>query len=103
MTRSQKRRVQCLGIRNKLELEAEATKIWHLKRKEDKPRASANINMVFILPTEYACQEGEDDEETTTDLILHSQPTVFQKLEKQKHRHLKPLHVKLRALSMARQ
>ena len=31
------------------------------------------ICMVFILPTEYACQEDEDDEEMAARLVLQPQ------------------------------
>jgi hypothetical protein len=29
--------------------------------------------MIFILPTKYACQEDEDDEETAARLVLQPQ------------------------------
>ena len=92
LTGLQERRIQHLGHLEQFEIEAEAA---NPKRKADQPRALANVNMIFILPAEYACEEGEwVGEEVATRLVLHSQPAVSEKPKKEKHRHLKPLYLK---------
>jgi hypothetical protein len=53
LTRSQNRRVQRSRQNEQVEMEAEAAKIWHPKKKADKPGTSININLVFFLPVEY--------------------------------------------------
>ena len=53
LTRSQKRRVQ--RLRNR-ELEAQKysrPRTWRVKQVADKGKPSANIDMVFVLPTEF--------------------------------------------------
>jgi hypothetical protein len=72
LTRSQKRRLQCLRCTEQLEIEVEAANIWCPKKKADELGTSANINMVFFLPAEYWSYPNEEDkEEASTHLILH--------------------------------
>jgi hypothetical protein len=94
LTRSQKRRVQRLRQKEQLEIEGEAAKIWHPKKKADEPGTSANINMVYFLPAEYQSQQDEEDEEEASAHFLHPQQAWFDKLEGEKHRHLKALYLK---------
>ena len=54
LTRSQKRRVQCL--RNKEMEQAQASgkpQVWHTKQITDRKQPSANIQMAFLLPSEF--------------------------------------------------
>jgi hypothetical protein len=82
----QKRRVQRLRPYEQLEQEAEATKIWYPKKKANKPRASADINMVFFLPTEYQNRsDGENEEEVVAHLVLHPQQAHFDKPDMTTH------------------
>jgi hypothetical protein len=49
--------------------------------------------MVFFLPTEYRSQQDEEDEEeAAAHLVSHPQQACFNKLEGEKHRHLKAVH-----------
>lgn len=50
--------------------------------------------MVFFLPAKYQSQADEEDqEEASTHLVLHPQQAHFDKLEGEKHRHLKALYL----------
>jgi len=54
LTRSQKRRVQ--RLRNKEMEQAQAsgkTQVWRIKQIADRKQPSANIQMVFLLPSEF--------------------------------------------------
>ena len=54
LTRSQKRRVQCL--RNKELGQAQASgkpQVWRTKQTADRKQPSANIQMAFLLPSEF--------------------------------------------------
>ena len=54
LTRSQKRRVQ--RLRNKKMEQAQAsskTQVWHAKQIADRKQPSANIQMAFLLPSEF--------------------------------------------------
>ena len=101
LTRSQKRRVQCL--RNKEMEPAQAfgnTQVWCTKQIADRKQPSANIQMAFLLPSEFrapADQEVYSDfdeseyEEIVAKLIVIQQ-AIFNKPVK--HQHLKALYVK---------
>ena len=80
MTRSHKRRVQCLRSRE-LEHAQKSSKpqVWRAKQTVDKGQPSGNIQMVFLLPSEFralADQEVYSDfdeseyEEMVTKLIV---------------------------------
>lgn len=87
--------MQCLRQNEQLEKEAEAAKIWLPKKKADKTGESADINVVFFLPAEYWNQSDEREEkEAATHLVLHSQQARFEKLQREKHQHLKALYLK---------
>jgi hypothetical protein len=84
-----------LRQREQLEIEAEAAKIWRLKKKADESKLSADVNMVFFLPAEYGNQaEGGNEEEFAAHLVLHAQQARFDKPEGEKHLHLKALYLK---------
>ena len=54
LTRSQKRRVQ--HLRNKEMEQAQASdkpQVWHTKQTADRKQPSANIQMAFLLPSEF--------------------------------------------------
>ena len=54
LTRSQKRRVQCL--KNKEMEQAQASvkpQVWRTKQIADRKQPSANIQMAFLLPSEF--------------------------------------------------
>ena len=91
LTRSQKRRVQCLRNR---ELEAQKNsrpQTWCVKQIANKGKPLANIDMVFILPAEFRApskyeqeeyDEGFDDKElkeAVALLTLQSQQAIFDK------------------------
>lgn len=101
LTRSQKRRVQ--RLRNiALEQKAPKSQVWHVKQIADKGKASAEVQMAFILTLEFmapASQEAEtyldfdetEFEELVAKLAL-TQQAIFDKPTK--HRHLKALCLK---------
>jgi hypothetical protein len=87
--------VQRVRQTEQLELEAEAAKICHPKKKADEPGTSADINMVFFLPAEYRNQPNEaDEEEAVAHLVLHPQQARFDKAKGEKHWYLKALYLK---------
>ena len=91
LIRSQKRRVQCL--RNK-ELEQAQTsdkpQVWRAKQTADRKQPSANIQMAFLLPSEFralAEQEVYSEYEEIVAKLMVIQQAIFDKPVK--HRHLK--------------
>ena len=101
MTRSQKRRVQRLRNRELEQAQASGKpQVWCAKQTADRRQPSANIQMTFLLPSEFrapADQEVSSDfdeseyEEIVAKLTVIQQ-AIFDKLVK--HRHLKALYVK---------
>jgi hypothetical protein len=105
LTRSQKRKVQ--HLRNR-ELEAQKysrPQTWRVKQTTDKGMPLTNVDMVFILPTEFRApskyeQEESDGEEYDEEelgegiapLALQPQQATFDKTSQ--HRHLKALYMK---------
>ena len=62
LTRSQKRRVQ--RLRNKELEQAQAsskTQVWHAKQIANRKQPSANIQMAFLLPSEFRI-DGESQQ-----------------------------------------
>ena len=54
LTRSQKRRVQCLRNKELKQTQASGkTQAWHAKQIADRKQPSANIQTVFLLPLEF--------------------------------------------------
>ena len=61
LIRSQKRRVQCL--RNKEMEQAQSsgkTQVWRTKQTADRKQPSANIQMAFLLPSEFRALADEE-------------------------------------------
>ena len=61
LTRSQKRKVQCLRSRE-LEQAQKSGKpqVWHAKQTTDKGQPSANIQMAFLLPSEFKAPADQE-------------------------------------------
>ena len=101
LTRSQKRRVQRLRSRE-LEQAQKSSKpqVWRAKQTSDKGQPSANIQMTFLLPSEFkalANQEvysdfHESEYEEMADQLTLIQQAIFDKPIK--HQYLKALYVK---------
>jgi len=54
LTRSQKRRVQCLKNQEMEQAQPSGkTQVWRTKQIVDKKQPSANIQMAFLLPSEF--------------------------------------------------
>ena len=54
LTRSQKRRVQCLKNKEMEQSQTSIkTQVWRIKQIADSKQPSANIQMVFLLPSEF--------------------------------------------------
>jgi hypothetical protein len=116
LSRSQKRRVQ--KLRTLEEVEAQylevlrktrpdlATKIrypreaeprrhrkeWRPKQKEADEGASADVNMVFVLPAEFNAPSHE--EAPVAQLDLGPRPVIFEKPQEKHYKHLKALYVR---------
>src|SRR6185369_4098423 len=116
LNRSQKRREQCL--RNLEEAEARYLDVLrkarpdlagqvrrpqrvarHPKRREWRPKhlkadekPSADVNMVFVLPSEFRAPHPE--ELAVTQLDLGPQPIIFEKPKENSYKHLKGLYLK---------
>ena len=101
LTRSQKRRVQ--RLRNKEMEQAQAsskTQVWHTKQIADRKQPSANIQMAFLLPSEFRAPANQEvyldfDESEYEEIVAKLtviQQTIFDKPVK--HQHLKALYVK---------
>jgi hypothetical protein len=108
LTKSQKRRVQCLRQLEQLE-EAERlvldkkkvrSKVWRPEPKangeeDDKPRA--DVNMVVFLPKEVMAlvdSDVSDEELDMAQLTLEPKQAIFDKPEDGKRQHLKALFLK---------
>ena len=93
LTRSQKRRVQCL---TNDELRQKRHKVWQVKQTVDKNKgkALAGISAIFMLPAQFrASNEVESDEEVVVaQWICQAESATFEKPEK--HLHLKALYLK---------
>ena len=101
MTRSQKRRVQ--HLRNKELEQAQVSgkpQVWHAKQIVDRKQPSANIQMAFLLPSEFralANQEvyldfNESEYEEIVVKLTVVQQAIFDRPVK--HWHLKALYMK---------
>ena len=101
LVRSQKRRVQRLRNRELEQAQSSGKpQVWRAKQTTDRRQPSANIEMAFLLPSEFrasADQEVYSDfreseyEEIVAKLTV-IQHAIFDKPIK--HRHLKALYVK---------
>src|SRR6185437_11013841 len=116
LSRSQKRRVQ--RLRNLEEVEAKyldvlrkarpdlAEQVRRPKRVEKRPprmewrpkqpraddKPSADVNMVFVLPSEFRAPQPE--ELAIAQLDLGPQPIIFEKPKEKSYKHLKGLYLK---------
>ena len=101
LTRSQKRRVQCLRSRE-LEQAQKSGKpqVWRAKQTADRVQPLANIQMAFLLPSEFrapADQEVYSDfDESEYEEIVAKLTVIHQAIfdKPVKHQHLKALYVK---------
>ena len=74
--------------------------VWHAKQTADRKQPSANIQMAFLLPSEFRAPTNQEvysdfDESEYEEIIAKStviQQAIFDKPVK--HRHLKALYVK---------
>ena len=101
MTRSQKRRGQHLRNRELEQAQPSGKlQVWRAKQTADKRQPSANIQMAFLLPSEFralAYQEvysnfNESKYEEIVAKLTVIQQAIFDKPVK--HRHLKALYVR---------
>ena len=99
--RSQKRRVQRLRNREMEQAQAlDKTQVWRTKQIADKRQPSANIQMAFLLPSEFrapADQEVYSDFDKSEYEEMVAKLTVMQQAifdRPVKHRHLKALYMK---------
>ena len=101
LTRSQKRRVQRLRNRELEQVQASGRpQVWHAKQTVDRGQPLANIQMAFLLPSEFwalADQAvysdfNESEYEEIVAKLTVIQQAIFDKPVK--HRHLKALYVK---------
>ena len=116
LSRSQKRRVQ--RLRNLEEAEARylevlrkalsdlAEQVRHPRRVERRPprrewrpkqpraddKPSVDVNMVFVLPSEFRAPQPEDL--AVAQLDLGPQPIIFEKPKEKSYKHLKGLYLK---------
>ena len=95
--KSQKRRVQYLRNRELEQAQAsDRPQVWHAKQTADRGQVSANIQMAFLLPSEFRApadqevyldfDEFEYEQIVAKLTVVHQ--AIFDKLVK--HRHLKP-------------
>jgi len=116
LSRSQKRRVQ--RLRNLEEAEARYLNVlrkarqdlaeqvrlprsverrpprreWHPKKPRADEKPSADVNMVFVLPSEFRAPQPE--ELAVAQLDLGPQPIIFEKPKEKSYKHLKVLYLK---------
>jgi len=61
LTRSQKRRVQCLRNRELEQTQASGRpQVWHAKQKAGSGQPSANIQMAFLLPSKFRAPADQE-------------------------------------------
>ena len=101
LTRSQKRRVQRLRSKEMEQAQASGkTQVWRTKQIADKKQPSANIQMAFLLPSEFKAPADQEvysdfDESEYEEIVAKLtvvQQAIFDKPVK--HRHLKALYMK---------
>ena len=101
LTRSQKRRVQ--RLRNKELEQAQVSgkpQVWRAKQIADRKQPSANIQMAFLLPSEFRASVDQevysDFDESEYEEIVAKLTVVQQAIFDRpvKHRHLKALYMK---------
>src|SRR6185312_550508 len=116
LSRSQKRRVQ--HLRNLEEAEARYVDVlrkahpdlaeqvrhprrverrplrreWHPKQPKADEKPSTDVNMVFVLPSEFRAHQPE--ELAVAQLDLGPQPIIFEKPKEKSYKHLKGLYLK---------
>ena len=65
---------------------------WHHKQPRADEKPSADVNMVFVLPSEFRAPQPE--ELAVAQLDLGPQPIIFEKPKEKSYKHLKGLYLK---------
>ena len=65
---------------------------WHPKHLKVDEKPSANVNMVFVLPSEF--RPPQPEELPVAQLDLGPQPIIFEKPKEKSYKHLKGLYLK---------
>ena len=101
LTRSQKRRVQCLRNKEMEQVQASGkTQAWRTKQIADRKPPSANIQMAFLLLSEFRAPADQevylDFDESEYEEIVAKLTVVQQAIFDRpvKHQHLKALYMK---------
>ena len=99
--RSQKRRVQCLRNRELEHAQASGKpQVWRTKQTANRKQPSANIQMTFLLPSEFRAPVDQevysDFDESEYEKIVAKLTVIQQAIfdKPVKHQHLKALYVK---------
>jgi hypothetical protein len=80
-------------IQQTLETEARPQKkVWRPKQTRADAEASADTNMVFILPSEFGAPK--DEEVSVAQFDCGPRPVIFEKPRDRSYRHLKALYLK---------
>jgi len=67
-------------------------KEWRPKQTKADEKPSADVNMVFVLPSEFRAPQPEDS--PVAQLDLGPQPIIFEKPKEKSYKHLKGLYLK---------
>ena len=67
-------------------------KEWHPKQAKADEKPSADVNMVFVLPSEFRAPQPEDL--PIAQLDLGPRPIIFEKPKEKSYKHLKGLYLK---------
>ncbi|KAK1685893.1 hypothetical protein QYE76_046741 [Lolium multiflorum] len=84
-----------LAVKIQQTLETEARppkKVWRPKQTKADAEASADTNMVFILPSEFCAPN--DEEVSVAQFDCGPRPVIFEKPRERSYRHLKALYLK---------
>ncbi|KAK1614746.1 hypothetical protein QYE76_020263 [Lolium multiflorum] len=84
-----------LAVKIQQTLETEARpqkKVWRRKQTKADAEASADTNMVFILPSEFCAPR--DEEVSVAQFDCGPRPVIFEKPRERSYRHLKALYLK---------
>ena len=84
-----------LAVKIQQTLETEARpqrKVWRRKHTKADAEASADTNMVFILPSEFCAPK--DEEVSVAQFDCGPRPVIFEKPRDRSYRHLKALYLK---------
>ena len=92
--------MKCLRNRELEHVQASGPQVWRAKQIADRGQPSTNIQMAFLLPSEFRAPADQEvyldfDESKYEEIV--AKPTVIQQAifdKPVKHRHLKALYVK---------